>query len=106
MATAEPDKAPDQAAPTPASGAPPDSQSKPTEATPNCASAQPVVVVPQVNVNGEPLRSPRPSGTFAPAFDPDSSTWGANFWVTLVDPQVRQFSSSTPSMPVQAPSFL
>ncbi|KAF8840231.1 hypothetical protein BDN67DRAFT_866341, partial [Paxillus ammoniavirescens] len=20
-------------------------------------------------------------------FDPDSSTWGANFWVTLVDPQ-------------------
>ncbi|KIJ19117.1 hypothetical protein PAXINDRAFT_8468 [Paxillus involutus ATCC 200175] len=62
---------------------------KPADVTPNGvqtngAPSDVSVVVPQVNVNGEPIRSPRPSATF----DPDSSTWGANFWVTLVDPQV------------------
>lgn len=94
MATAEPDKTLDLTPPSPNSTvpltAPPEpSPAKPADATPNGTSAQAAVVVPQVNVNGEPLRSPRPSGTFATSFDPDSSTWGANFWVTLVDPQVR-----------------
>lgn len=91
MATAEPDKTLDQTAPSTAAPATPPQPSldKPADATPNGASTQPAIVVPQVNVNGEPLRSPRPSGTFAPSFDPDSATWGANFWVTLIDPQVR-----------------
>lgn len=52
----------------------------------NGASDPPMV--PQVNVNGEPIRSPRPSGTFDSSAEPDKATWGANFWVTLVDPQV------------------
>ena len=86
------DKALDHAAsspnPTAAPATPPEpSLDKPADA-PNGASTQPAIVVPQVNVNGEPLRSPRPSGTFTSSFDPDSATWGANFWVTLVDPQV------------------
>ncbi|KAG6378343.1 hypothetical protein JVT61DRAFT_14068 [Boletus reticuloceps] len=91
MTTPEPDKTLDVPSPnsTVAPVAPPElSLPKPIDATPGAASTQPAVVVPQVNVNGEPLRSPRPSGTFA-SFDPESSTWGANFWVTLVDPQTN-----------------
>lgn len=102
MATAEPDKILDRTVPTPnpavAPVAPPEpSLAKLTDAAPNGTPAQPTIVVPQVNVNGEPLRSPGLSGTFAPSFDPDSSTWGANFWVTLVDPQVRRVLSSASS---------
>jgi len=96
MPTPEPDNTLDHTAPAPnttsAPATPPD---KPAEAAPNGAS-QSAIVVPQVNVNGEPLQSPRPSGAFALAFDPDSSTWGANFWVTLIDPQVRRVPSSAP----------
>lgn len=47
--------------------------------------------VPEVSVNGTPLRTPRPAKS-APSTlggDSDDSAWGSNFWVTLVDPQVR-----------------
>ncbi|KAG9316206.1 hypothetical protein JVU11DRAFT_2232 [Chiua virens] len=92
MTTPEPDKVLDQTAlatnPSSSAATPPEpSSAKLADATPNDSSTQSAIVVPQVNVNGEPLRSPRPSATFSPPFDPDSSTWGANFWVTLVDPQ-------------------
>ncbi|KAF9230664.1 hypothetical protein BU15DRAFT_83336 [Melanogaster broomeanus] len=95
-----PDKTPDQNAepsspnsPTPASPPAP-SPPKPADTTPNGVqtngpSSDSSVVVPQVNLNGEPVPSPRPSGTFSHPADPDSSTWGANFWVTLVDPQTN-----------------
>lgn len=56
--------------------------------TPNNPITSPNVV-PDVNVNGAPLRSPKPAKT-TPAVngDIDEMTWGSNFWVTLVDPQV------------------
>jgi hypothetical protein len=43
--------------------------------------------IPQVNVNGEPVSSPRPSASFG-RVDAEDARWGSNFWVTLVDPQV------------------
>lgn len=96
MATPERDSTLDQtASPNPASAPATPPAPRPTEAAPN-GTSQLAIVVPQVNVNGEPLQSPRPSGAFALSFDPDSSTWGANFWVTLIDPQVRRVSSSAP----------
>ncbi|EGN99613.1 hypothetical protein SERLA73DRAFT_179705 [Serpula lacrymans var. lacrymans S7.3] len=49
--------------------------------------ASPTTTVPEVNVNGEPIHSPRPS-TGSNGTD-DETVWGSNFWVTLVDPQVR-----------------
>lgn len=59
------------------------------------ASEQPVLTkphssnVPEVNVNGAPLRTPRPAKNPPPANgDGDETAWGSNFWVTLVDPQV------------------
>lgn len=46
--------------------------------------------VPAVNVNGAPLRSPRPpKASTEPGEGVDEGGWGSNFWVTLVDPQVR-----------------
>lgn len=48
--------------------------------------------VPEVNVNGEAPpatpRTPKP-GPAAGVAEPDSQ-WGANFWVTLIEPQVRR----------------
>ncbi|KIM79002.1 hypothetical protein PILCRDRAFT_573568 [Piloderma croceum F 1598] len=45
-------------------------------------------IVPEVSVNGTPLRTPRPVKS-APAMNGeiDDTAWGSNFWVTLVDPQ-------------------
>ncbi|KAI6044668.1 hypothetical protein EDC04DRAFT_2889756 [Pisolithus marmoratus] len=53
--------------------------------------------VPQVNVNGEPIRTPRPSGTYRSPAKPDKTTWGANFWVTLVDPQTNSTFFACPA---------
>ncbi len=55
---------------------------------------------PQVHVNGKPARDststttpPRPKSSASTVSQPsegaDASGWGANFWVTLADPQVR-----------------
>lgn len=53
--------------------------------------------IPEVNLNGTPLRTPRPrkssnlnngnGGAAAPAGEGEE--WGSQFWVTLVDPQVH-----------------
>jgi hypothetical protein len=50
-------------------------------------------VVPEVSVNGTPLRTPRPAKKSTPptTTDVDDTAWGAIFWVTLVDPQVLVF---------------
>ncbi|KAI6157402.1 hypothetical protein BKA82DRAFT_1000603 [Pisolithus tinctorius] len=53
--------------------------------------------VPQVNVNGEPVRTPRPSGTYRSPGKSDKTTWGANFWVTLVDPQTNSTFFACPA---------
>lgn len=56
--------------------------------------------IPEVNLNGTPLRTPRPrkssnlnngnvnGGAGAPG-EGEGGEWGSQFWVTLVDPQVR-----------------
>lgn len=48
-------------------------------------------VVPEVNINGAPLRTARPpkSSTGPVEAGTHEAGWGSNFWVTLVDPQVR-----------------
>ncbi|KAF7984269.1 hypothetical protein HWV62_16118 [Athelia sp. TMB] len=44
--------------------------------------------VPEVSINGAPLRTPRPPKTvIGPTEAADEGGWGSNFWVTLVDPQ-------------------
>ncbi len=53
---------------------------------------------PQVQVNGMPAtdgapRRTKSSSSSSAAPESDGSGWGANFWVTLVDPQVRFFPS-------------
>jgi hypothetical protein len=50
-----------------------------------------IPAVPIVNVNGSPHFSPRVPRTAksqAPMQEGDEATWGSNFWVTLIDPQV------------------
>ncbi|KAI6121339.1 hypothetical protein F5141DRAFT_1186599 [Pisolithus sp. B1] len=84
--------------------APPTSQSS-ADAVTGDASAEPVhtngasgpPAVPQVNVNGEPVRTPRPSGTYRSPGKSDKTTWGANFWVTLVDPQTNSTFFACPA---------
>lgn len=61
----------------------------------NGASGLPAV--PQVNVNGEPVRTPRPSGAYRSPGKSDKTTWGANFWVTLVDPQTNSTFFACPA---------
>ena len=71
-------------------------QDAPQSAT-SPVSQQDAIPTPQVQVNGKPASaavgspsSPRASlssGSGPPASD--GTGWGANFWVTLVDPQVR-----------------
>ncbi|KAH7920691.1 RhoGAP-domain-containing protein [Leucogyrophana mollusca] len=51
--------------------------------------------VPEVNVNGEPVRSPRPSVSFNGA--EGDETWGSNFWVTLADPQTSTLFFACPA---------
>lgn len=56
-------------------------------------------VVPEVNLNGTALPTPAASGSrtaqrpqkssTAAVAEAETSAWGANFWVTLIDPQVR-----------------
>lgn len=56
-------------------------------------------VVPEVNLNGTALPTPAASGSrtaqrphkssTATVAEAETSAWGANFWVTLIDPQVR-----------------
>lgn len=58
-----------------------------TTSTPDNAHTS-VASVPEVNVNGTPLRSLRPAKGSIANGDGDEMTWGSNFWVTLVDPQV------------------
>lgn len=58
--------------------------------------------IPEVSVNGAPLRTPRPrkssnlkngngngNGGVGGPGDGEGGEWGSQFWVTLVDPQVR-----------------
>src|ERR1700727_1872220 len=49
-------------------------------------------IVPEVSVNGTPLRPPRPAKG-APSIKGrgEDTAWGSIFWVTLVDPQVSWF---------------
>lgn len=59
-------------------------------------TAHPQQQTPEVHVNGSPLkkgpiqRTPKSS---LQGQGQDEAAWGKNFWVTLVDPQVRVFSS-------------
>ncbi|KIK39188.1 hypothetical protein CY34DRAFT_808572 [Suillus luteus UH-Slu-Lm8-n1] len=52
--------------------------------------------IPQVNVNGEPVSSPRPSASFG-RVDAEDARWGSNFWVTLVDPQTSTVFFACPA---------
>ncbi|OAX38087.1 hypothetical protein K503DRAFT_692132 [Rhizopogon vinicolor AM-OR11-026] len=52
--------------------------------------------IPQVNVNGEPVRSPRPSANFGRT-DAEDARWGSNFWVTLIDPQTSTVFFACPA---------
>jgi hypothetical protein len=53
-------------------------------------------VIPKVNVNGEPVSSPRPSASFG-RVDAEDARWGSNFWVTLVDPQTSTVFFACPA---------
>ncbi|KAG1812552.1 uncharacterized protein BJ212DRAFT_1569642 [Suillus subaureus] len=52
--------------------------------------------IPKVNVNGEPVSSPRPSASFG-RVDAEDARWGSNFWVTLVDPQTSTVFFACPA---------
>ncbi|KAG1745441.1 uncharacterized protein EDB91DRAFT_1246316 [Suillus paluster] len=52
--------------------------------------------IPQVNVNGEPVRSPRPSANLT-RVDAEDARWGSNFWVTLIDPQTSTVFFACPA---------
>ncbi|KAG0704734.1 hypothetical protein DFH29DRAFT_1036948 [Suillus ampliporus] len=52
--------------------------------------------IPQVNVNGEPVRSPRPSANLG-RVDAEDARWGSNFWVTLIDPQTSTVFFACPA---------
>ena len=52
--------------------------------------------IPQVNINGEPVRSHSQPANLSRT-DAEDARWGSNFWVTLVDPQVFISSPSTTS---------
>lgn len=65
------------------------------------ASDIPSSFLPNAEKSQPMLRSP----TRAPQ-DPDDATWGSNFWVTLVDPQVTSLqNSSSSSKAIQRPKL-
>lgn len=75
----------------------PGSQAPPSAADPDAKTnghTTDTSAIPQVNVNGEPVSSPRPSASFG-RVDAEDARWGSNFWVTLVDPQVFILSRSS-----------
>ena len=73
----------------------------------NTPAASDIPPAPELHVNGKPAiahdtngdSAPRPSRSYTTGHQPEGG-WGSNFWVTLVDPQVRPvfFFNSTPNL--------